>query len=288
MRGIKFNHTLTKKKITVIEYTLLYAIKIKEKIHVNIAMMIKSIYNGLDETDKQSFEFVLKKNGLEQDEINEIYDGKQVTDFIAYQNLSREDKITICILLIKPLLLRKGSFSLTPDHYVWLASMLKFPPDLGDHRCEREIYQFITITNYIHFQHLSKGEYMIDLILQPLTSMCGAAISGFCVYPLIESICRRKIPEISLSGIAQRDIKLSLRKITLEKEKGTRISNIQHELLLLEGYLDDYLSNALGKLDQDTNIYSRIKDARNSQLHGEFLGCLDSMIFTFFLHLLYL
>ena len=78
------------------------------------------------------------------------------------------------------------------------------------------------------------------------------------------------------------------RGITVDKKKGKRISNIKHELLLMEGHLDAFLSNALGNLDQDTKIYSRIKDARNSQLHGEFLGSVDSIIFTFFLHLLYL
>ena len=129
---------------------------------------------------------------------------------------------------------------------------------------------------------------MLDLILKPLTSSCGAAISGFCVYPLLESICRRRVPDLSISGKAKKNIKLNKRGVRVNKKEGNRISNIEHELLLMEDHLDNFLSNALGNLDQDTKIYSRIKKARNSQLHGEFIGSFDSLIFTFFLHLLYL
>ena len=87
------------------------------KSQIYVSKMINSIYNGLELKDKQILETLLKNNGLKDEEIGEIYDGKFITDYIVYENLSREDKIKICILLIKTLLRRKGSFIFTQDHY---------------------------------------------------------------------------------------------------------------------------------------------------------------------------
>jgi hypothetical protein len=250
--------------------------------------MIPSIYTYLDEKDKSALEHTLNNHGIPQDSINSIYEGKLLTEFIAYQNLSREEKITICIILIKTLLKRRGAFIRTPDHSAWLSTMLKWPPTIGDHRCERELFQFINIANFLHFQHISKGDYMIDLAIKPLSSMCGAAIAGFCIFPVLESICRRRSPLLTISGIAKEDIHREIRGVEIRKKKGRRVNDIQHDLLLVEENLDDYLSKSLRQLDADTGIYHRIKDARNQQLHGEFLGRADSVIFNLFLSLFYL
>ena len=250
--------------------------------------MISSIYADLNDQDKQALETILQSHGIPKDKRSQIYKDKILTDFIAYQNLSREEKITVCIILIKTLLKREGSFLRTPDHSIWLGIMLKFPPEIGDHRCERELFQFINITNFLHAQNISKGDYMIDLAIKPLTSMCGAAIAGFCIFPLIESICRRRSPLLTTSGIAKEDIHREIRGVEIRKKKGRRVNNIQHALLIVEESLDDYLSKSLRQLDVDTGMYHRIKDARNQQLHGEFLGRADSVIFNLFLSLFYL
>ena len=129
---------------------------------------------------------------------------------------------------------------------------------------------------------------MIDLAIKPLSSMCGAAIAGFCIFPVLESISRRRSPFLEASGIAKEDIHCEVRGIKIRKKKGSRVNNIQHALLLVEESLDDYLSKSLRQLDVDTGIYHRIKNARNQQLHGEFLGRADSVIFNLFLSLFYL
>jgi hypothetical protein len=102
-------------------------------------------------------------------------------------------------------------------------------------------------------------------------------IATFLAYPLLEGIIRRKLSKfITPSGIVLRDFQVIGRKEPYEE--GKRISNLYHELQLLEKETQNSsLKAMLADVNRVQPLFPDIHKYRNMLLHGELTACWHSI-----------
>lgn len=247
----------------------------------------------LSSNDKKKLENIIKKYKKPESVWNTLEDffiRGQLIDYIDYQNLSNNDLLFVCKILIKTLSEGTGHFTIMPDHRVFIEYMAQRPPNrLTDQ--DRELLYF----NYINNVLLLVGEKppnihpKINAVLHPIFDFSlGPSFAGFVAFPLLEAICRAKSIKLTRGGLAMSEINETIRGRIIKYRPNGRVSSLEHELLLMEQEITPFLRSILEELDSELNLYNRVYLQRCSQLHGATLRSWESWIVIFLLYIIYI
>ena len=238
----------------------------------------------LNQNEKCELEAILKK-GVNFKNIEDFYKNHIIIDFINYEELTKEELFFINSILIKTVSRSMGNFFITPDYsefIIFITTNIKKPITDAVREIDRiKLIGSILLLNSIK---LPEFPFPINKVIEPINSFFGPTIASYIAFPLLETICKFLSPVLDIDGTLKNNLPPTREHVQFRPV----INNLKEILLITEYGLNNNLKSLLTSLDNEINLYKRIKKQRDYLLHGQISNTWESYLLLLLLYLFYI